>query len=223
MFLGIIGEEMLYYLDTKIIEKNDYDLCILHLPEDRKEKVSKYVFDKDKKCCVFGYILVKLGLAKEHGIRENITFDYEKYGKPFLENYQDISVNISHSGDGVICGISDKAVGVDIQEIIPYDKSIGEMILSESEKAYLSSSENPDLTFTELWALKESYVKMLGIGIDNDLKRISFNLEKDSFYEYGKYFEKRIIDNYVISYCSAESMEFYEVTREDLQAIMLAE
>ena len=210
---------MLYYFDTKIMEKRDYDLCMLHMPEDRKERAERYVFDRDRMCCVYSYILVKLGLAKEYGIQDTLPWDYEEYGKPVLKEHKDICFNISHSGYGVICGISSKAVGVDIQEIVPYDKDIGEMILSEDERSYIQSSKKPDVSFTEMWTLKESYVKMLGIGIDTDLRKISFNLGQDSFYKYGKYFEKRLIDNYVISYCASEPMQFYEVTKEALQAI----
>ncbi|MFW5672708.1 MAG: 4'-phosphopantetheinyl transferase superfamily protein, partial [Acetivibrio ethanolgignens] len=59
-----------------------------------------------------------------------------------------------------------------------------------------------DISFTEIWSLKESYVKMLGIGIDTDLTNIFFDPREDKFYKYEKYFEKRIVDNYVISYCA---------------------
>lgn len=109
-----------------------------------------------------------MGLAKEYGIKECLIFGYEKYGKPFLKYHQDICFNMSHSGYGVICGVSNKTVGVDIQEIVPFDQNIGEMVLSESEKCYLEFSKNPDISFTEIWSLKESYVKMSGIGIGTD-------------------------------------------------------
>lgn len=215
----MIGDEVIYYLDTKIIENKEYEQCLLHLPEDRKEKAKKYIFDRDRKCCVYGYILVELGMIKEYGIKECLIFGYEKYGKPFLKNHQDICFNLSHSGYGVVCGVSNKAVGVDIQEIVPFDKNIGEMFLSKSEKDYIEFLKKPDISFTEIWSLKESYVKMLGIGIDTDLKIISFDPRKNNFYKYGKYFEKRIVDNYVISYCADAPLHFHKVTREELQTI----
>ena len=217
--MGMLGEEMLYYLNTQKMKKEDYELCILHLPEERRLRACKYVFDRDRFSCVFGYALVALGIEYEYGIHDILIWDYEEYGKPFFKDHKDICFNLSHSGYGVICGIDNNAIGVDIQEIMHYDMGVGEMILSDDEKLYLQSLDNPDVGFTEIWTLKESYVKMLGIGMDTDLKEISFDLAGDSFYKYGKYFEKRIIDNYVISYCASEPMEFCEVTKEALQSI----
>lgn len=34
----------------------------------------------------------------------------------------------------MVCGVSNKAVGVDIQEIVAFDQNIGEMFLSKSER-----------------------------------------------------------------------------------------
>ena len=68
-----------------------------------------------------GEILAKVVIKKTFGIdltKQNFT--YTEHGKPYLSDYSDVHFNISHSGEYVVCSVSDKPVGVDIQKISKY-------------------------------------------------------------------------------------------------------
>ena len=95
---------------------------------------------------------------------------YNKYGKPYLKD-SNIYFNISHTRNFVICAISDREIGVDI-EYLRYNELVSKRILNQKEYSILLSSNNKEEVFTIMWTSKESYVKMLGIGLEYGLKNV---------------------------------------------------
>ncbi len=65
----------------------------------------------------------------------------------------------------------DKPVGIDIEEI-QFDRDVAKAILDKDEYAAVCKSEEPDVEFTKLWTLKESYLKLTGEGIRNKMKDV---------------------------------------------------
>lgn len=78
--------------------------------------------------------------------------------------------NLSHSGRGCICAISECEVGADIQDIAHAEEKALRLVCSEGELAAIAVSGDPDREFTRIWCMKEAYLKMLGTGITGDLK-----------------------------------------------------
>lgn len=139
--------------------------------DDRKSKISRFKFDKDKKLSCGAYLLL-LKLLNEENIT-NPTFKTEKYGKTYISNYDDIHFNLSHSGKYVACGISDNKIGVDIEYNDPtIDLNIARHYFYNEEYKNIMKSDNPSDEFFKYWVLKESYMKYTGLG---------FNLELNSF------------------------------------------
>ena len=95
---------------------------------------------------------------------------YNKYGKPYLKD-SNIYFNISHTRNLVICAISDKEIGVDIEKLV-YNELVSKRILNQKEYSILLSSNNKEEIFTIMWTSKESYVKLLGIGLEYGLKNV---------------------------------------------------
>ena len=147
--------------------KKAYDL----VPKDRREKIDFYRFEKDKKLSAGAYLLLKKLLDEE-----NITkpvFKTEKYGKAYISNYDNIHFNLSHSGKMVLCAISDREVGVDVEYNDPsIDLDIAKSYFYNSEYESIMKSDKPSEEFFKYWVLKESYMKYTGLGM---------NLELDSF------------------------------------------
>ena len=75
----------------------------------------------------------------------------------------------------VICAVSDKAVGCDIEQVSVAPEKVAERFFSEAEQRYLSqySGEEKNKEFYRLWTMKESYLKYLGTGINRPLNSFS--------------------------------------------------
>lgn len=139
--------------------------------EDRKSKISRFMFDKDKKLSCGAYLLLMKMLNEENIIKP--TFKTEKYGKTYISNYNNIHFNISHSGKYVACGISDNKIGVDIEyNDSTIDLDIAKHYFYNEEYKNIMKSDNPSNEFFKYWVLKESYMKYTGLG---------FNLALNSF------------------------------------------
>lgn len=94
------------------------------------------------------------------------------YGKPSLKRISDFHFNISHSGKYIICGTSDKPVGVDIEEMKPIEyATLTKEFFSQPEIEYILNGHetNPLERFYEIWTLKESYLKCMGVGLSKPL------------------------------------------------------
>ena len=108
------------YLYAIQIVKNQYDDEIMSLlakiSEERRKKAKKYSRIIDKKRCILGEVLLRYILWKHYGITsKEIVFQYNEYGKPLLIMPKGIHFNISHSGEWVLCGVSDTPIGIDVE------------------------------------------------------------------------------------------------------------
>ncbi len=67
---------------------------------------------------MIGELLVRTLTNKKLKIgNERIVWGKNHYGKPYLNGYPNYYFNISHSGEFVVCAISNNPVGIDIEQI----------------------------------------------------------------------------------------------------------
>ena len=71
-----------------------------------------------KLCSAFSYAVLRYALKNDYGIETCPVFSFKGHGKPFMENI-DLFFNISHSGNIVMCTVTEKETGIDIQHIRP--------------------------------------------------------------------------------------------------------
>ena len=140
---------------------------------DRQKKIDFYRFEKDKKLSAGAYLLLKKMLSDEN--ITNPLFKVGKYGKAYISNNDNIHFNLSHSGKMVLCAISDKEVGADIEyNDSAIDLNIAKNYFYNSEYDNIMNAENPSEEFFRYWVLKESYMKYTGLGMN--LKLNSFEI-----------------------------------------------
>ena len=153
------------------VENLDLKKAYNLVSQNRKDKIDFYRFEKDKKLSAGAYLLLKKLLDGENISKPN--FKTEEYGKAYISNYDNIHFNLSHSGDIVLCAISDMEVGVDAEQVDPeIDLDIAKNYFYNSEYESIMKSDAPSEEFFRYWVLKESYMKYTGLGM---------NLELDSF------------------------------------------
>ena len=128
--------------------------------EELKEAISQ------KKQSEIGRSLLTKGLRIEYGLSELPDIASGEFGKPYFPNYPDIHFNISHCDRAVVCFLSDKPVGIDVESIRKFDKELAEYILNPEEFESILKSCNPSLAFTIIWTRKESFCKLTGQGLN---------------------------------------------------------
>ena len=65
----------------------------------------------------------------------------------------------------------DKPVGVDIEEI-QFDEDLAKVIFNQKELEAVRSADEPAVKFTDLWTRKESFLKLTGEGLRDNLKDV---------------------------------------------------
>lgn len=153
--------------DETFIEK-----CVAFFPEWRKVKMLRYKHLKGQIQCALGYLLLIHALREEGVFNEMPEFSYNEHDKPFLKNYPGWYFNISHSKTAVCCILSRKDIGIDIEEVKEYKESLASYVCNDEELKSLHESEDKTDDFYRLWTMKESVFKMIGTGINNNIKDI---------------------------------------------------
>ena len=160
------------------VENLDLKRAYDTVPKDRQDKIDFFRFEKDKKLSAGAYLLLKKLL-----LEKNITnplFKIEKYGKAYISNFENIYFNLSHSGKMVLCAISDREVGVDIEYIDhEIDLSIAQHYFYNKEYESIMNSQNPADEFFKYWVLKESYMKYTGLGMNLKLDSFEIKIEDE--------------------------------------------
>lgn len=108
--------------------------------------------------------------------KRELEYRYGPYGKPYL-NDQAFQFSLSHSGEMVICAVSDAEVGADIQEkkSADYQKLVMRFFTKQEQEAFgkCGDVEAQGELFFRLWTRKEAYGKLTGKGLKDSLGGVS--------------------------------------------------
>ena len=138
----------------------------IHLiPEFRQKYCLGYRMETDKKACIVAWLLLQKGLREQYGLCGSLDVRVGEHGKPYLRYSPEIHFNISHCRNGVACAISEMEIGIDIQDVRPYDARIARRVCTDAELESLAACEYPERLFCRLWTQKESYAKANGMSL----------------------------------------------------------
>lgn len=225
----------------KIIAANIEDLCDADaeklerkLPFETRQRIRKFRFKNDYKRSLLGEIMIRYLYIYCSGCRNNeIHIVRNQYGKPYIKYSNKAFVNVSHSGNWVVCAFDREELGVDIEQIIMRGGdviSLAGVILSGEEYKYflrLTDSEK-NQALTKYWTMKESFAKFFGQGLQINLKDIQIPYKEDNgevFYRNEKcatVYSLMYDDNYYFSCCkrSVGSVLVEKVKISDLLGYM---
>lgn len=166
------------------------------LTDSRRKRIDRFKRPDDRLRSLLGEYLVKKLLKSKYGI-ENAVIECAENGRPFLKASK-LFISISHSDEIVVCAVSDRAVGIDVERLKPIKAGLIDRVCTDAEKIYvlngakMGTDEVTDegiiTRFYEIWTGKEAYFKAKGTGI-TDFKSVNV-LELDRKVE--------ILDGYLV-------------------------
>jgi len=173
----------IYWAKTAGIErKMSLTDLLKDLPNNMQQRAFRYKVPEAAYQFAIGRILIKKGfenLGMDDQF-ENIQFSENE--KPFIE---EAHFNISHTNGMVICAFSkENEIGIDIEKIENKNLSPFDSFFTKNEWELINNSENPILSFYQLWVKKESAIKLLDMSL-KDLNTIDTPLLSDSLFFQG--------------------------------------
>lgn len=147
------------------------------LTRERLEQAGRIKSEKQRQIYLGAEVLLNRSLERI-GAEVSLPAVYIRnaHGKPYLRERKDLYVNWSHSGDCVLCGLSGREIGVDLQcmEKEPGEALVRRVLQPEEYCFYQQAAEaEQKRLFYEYWAVKESFLKAKGTG---------FSVSLDTFY-----------------------------------------
>ena len=150
------------------IEEATFRKWYQNADEERRFRISKFKNDQAKK-----QSLCADGLAREmlaSGMPASaIRFRRSGHGKPEAVN-SPLQFSLSHSGDFVLCAVSEAEIGADIEELHSVSPALIRRICTEEEKEFIGGDSS---LFLQVWTAKEALAKLHGNGLSGDLKLLS--------------------------------------------------
>ncbi|MCQ2456481.1 MAG: 4'-phosphopantetheinyl transferase superfamily protein [Clostridia bacterium] len=151
---------------------------------------------------------MKKALA-DHGIDyDEVIITVDENGKPSIPG-SGLHFNLSHSDEKVLCAVSDRPVGCDVEKIEEIDIKIAKRFFTEEEYKIIAVSDDSQTEFYRIWTMKESFSKAIGLGL---------KLPLDSFtFENGRVLQDAAPETYYVKvsvtddgYCRAVCSEYAE-------------
>ena len=158
------------HLDTLSPASFRERLAALPWPEKR-ERILRYHRETDRHLALLAWSLAA-EMLREAGAKD-LSLAYTPQGKPYLSQHPELHFNLSHGGELAVCAVSHRAVGVDVEPLLPYDPEMAAFAFSPAERAWLAEQEDAAPAFTRLWIKKESYLKCLGSGLSYPLQELT--------------------------------------------------
>ena len=178
--------------------EDEYRMTYALMPQSRQEKVDNLLFNDSKVRSVIAFQLLQKGLEKDFNIHSPIDFYYNRYGNPFLINTPAVHFSLSHSDNAVLCIIGDQNVGIDVEDIRSPSVDLIKYCCNDREQHKVFTSMNSDEAFYKIWTQKESFLKMRGCGITENIKNainnVSITFHTQMFREKG----------YIYSWCKED-------------------
>ena len=186
------------FLDrTDSFEK--YKYYTKYVSPARREKISRFAYDKDRLLSLFAALLVRQELGRFTGMQNHeLSFSVNNYGKPYLTSARSVcEFSVSHTKGCIAYIRSDSPCGIDAEVLHDVKISLAEHFFCTDEYVYIKSSESPEAELINIWTKKEAYLKMRGTGLSTPLS--SFNvLSRDIAENTVTLFERSTY----ISFCS---------------------
>jgi phosphopantetheinyl transferase (holo-ACP synthase) len=179
------------------------------------EYLGKFPMPKKRIQWVSGRYAVKIALYKYKTARERfldlscIDVLNGIYSAPYLVQFPNIRISITHSYPYCIGVVSDFKIGIDLEKVMTLRSSLIKHYFNPNEIRNLSAQKGTEGYFTQAityWTRKEAVSKMLGLGMKVDFKQI--DTVNDSLVLNEYYTSNITLKSYLVSdYCFSLAIE----------------
>lgn len=202
----------IYYADvTALNDPALFQAQFARVPVWRQEKIEALRFMKDRCLSLGAELLLQRALRDAGFDGVDTRFALGEHGKPFFAALPEFQFNLSHSGTKVLCAVSDRPIGCDVERIGDCNERLAKRFFHPDEYAALqkaAADEERAALFYRLWTLKESFLKVTGRGLSLPLSSFCISLCGDTVllrqtedeYRYGLY-SLILFDGYACACC----------------------
>lgn len=171
----------LFVADAGVLsDERLYEAACARSSAQRKEKTDRYRFRRDRNASLGAELLLRHALERL-GIHE-LDYSYGEAGKPYLAGREGVFFSLSHSGDYVLCAVADHELGADIECVKNAKMKIAERFFCTDEYAHIAAQETEEARqalFFRYWTLKESFLKVTGLGLRLPLNQFEVVLNSE--------------------------------------------
>lgn len=160
----------------ELIEEHLYQRLLDKIPTSLRQKIEGFSFSRDAQMSLMGKLLLQKGLKRFNYSTEAVleTIQYTNYGRPYFS--LPVDFNLSHSGEYIVCAITDRGkIGIDIEKIRAISLEGFNRQMTDSEWNQIQTSSNAEETFFTFWTQKEAVLKASGEGLNTPLQEVHLN------------------------------------------------
>ena len=144
------------------------------LPPEMRARMDRYRLARDREAYLVARLAL-LQLLRERGYGDDClaSLTFGANGKPHLAGCE---LNLSHSGDHVLCAVGDGGpIGVDVEQLRPLDVDELRRFFSDAQWQSIAAAPEPQREFFRLWTLLESVLKADGGGLSTPAASIELD------------------------------------------------
>jgi len=185
----------IWYCVTPIFEDDAANYFGQYLSPEEALRRDRLRFRADRNAFAIAHDLLRRSLSRYADVLPaEWQFATNEYGKPSIESLdpkaRSLSFNLSSTRGCAACAITSCApIGVDVERVERSRciQEVADRYFSDSETAWLRNctEQQRQIRFTQLWVLKEAFLKAIGIGLSGTLNQISFQIDEHSYVSFA--------------------------------------
>ncbi|NLL05072.1 MAG: 4'-phosphopantetheinyl transferase superfamily protein [Clostridiaceae bacterium] len=197
-------------MDMRRVGEKDINLLSV-LSEEEIRQLDSLKIEKNRIQWIAGRYAVKSALFK-YKLQRAVLMDLScidvlkgEDSSPFIPQYQDICVSITHSFPYCIAIVSNKKIGVDLEGISEPNESLIRYFYSTEEKNILENLKKTDEYCQRamiFWTRKEAVSKLLKLGMRMDFRELNTSKNEMTIGNYYIYLKSYICGEFALSIAS---------------------
>lgn len=197
----------IYIAKTDPLNNTEYYQRALDMASpERRMKTLRFHFLRDRKLSLTAELLLRKALLDRGLDSRELHYGYYEHEKPYLTDHPGFCYNLSHSGEYVMAAASGMDVGCDIEQITDIDLEIAKRFFYREEYDHIARTPlgNRNDCFFRYWTLKESFMKVTGLGFTLSLDDFQIEIKEN-----GKINVRQSVDELTYAFAECDSVPGY--------------